>query len=227
MMLDKSIGKARFVGLILVVLLLSACANNVVVVGNIPPPLVQRLPLTASVDYSEEFKGFMYTENERARTANLKTLNFSDAQIIMFDQVLQQVFTMVGGAVEGVRSDLKISPEILDFQYSAPSETKLPLYEVWLKYRIKVVDSQDQLLADWVVKGYGKTPAGGALASPARAFSAATNIALRDVGAQLSIGFEKQPSIMSLLAGTGQSSSTIIPNAETTINRELSTGGAE
>ena len=198
-MLDKNIRTIRIVGALVMLTFLSACASNVVVVGNIPPPLIKRLPITASVTYSEEFKDFTYTENERTRSNNLKSLNFSDAQIVMFDQVFDRLFNMVESG--SANSDLKISPQILDFQYSAPSETQLELYEVWLKYRIKVVDSQDQELADWVVKGYGKTPAGGTFASAAKAFNAATNVALRDVGAQLSIGFEKQPSIQGLLAG--------------------------
>lgn len=91
-----------------------------------------------------------------------------------------------------------IEPEILDFQYTSPSETKLNLYEVWLRYRVKITDSQNKTLADWVVKGYGKTPS-ATLKSTSSAFNAATNIALRDVGAQLAIGFPNQSSVQNLL----------------------------
>ena len=197
-MLDNGMRKIRIIGMLLVLALLGACANNVVVVGNIPSPLIQRLPLSAHVNYSEELRNFTYTENEKVRSSNLNSLNFGEAQITMFEQVFAQVFTMVN--VNESASDISISPQILDFQYSAPAENQLNLYEVWLKYRIQVLDSQDQSLADWVVKGYGKTPAGGTFASAAKAFSAATNVALRDVGAQLSIGFEKQPSIQELIS---------------------------
>ena len=223
-MLDKNIRTIRIVGVLVMLTFLSACASNVVVVGNIPPPLIKRLPITASVTYSQEFKDFTYTENERARSNNLKSLNFSDAQIVMFDQIFDGLFNMV--APGSANSDLKISPQILDFQYSAPSETQLELYEVWLKYRIKVVDSQDQELADWVVKGYGKTPAGGTFASAAKAFNAATNVALRDVGAQLSIGFEKQPSIQGLLAGGRRPESSVL-SGQITEGSEPATGGSE
>ena len=223
-MLDKNIRTIRIVGVLVMLTFLSACASNVVVVGNIPPPLIKRLPITASVTYSQEFKDFTYTENERTRSNNLKSLNFSDAQIVMFDQVFDRLFNMVESG--SANSDLKISPQILDFQYSAPSETQLELYEVWLKYRIKVVDSQDQELADWVVKGYGKTPAGGTFSSAAKAFNAATNVALRDVGAQLSIGFEKQPSIQGLLAGGRRPESSVL-SGQITEGSEPATGGSE
>ena len=72
------------------------------------------------------------------------------------------------------------------------------MYEVWLRYRVKITDSQDKILADWVVKGYGKTPT-ATLKTTSSAFNAATNIALRDVGAQLAIGFPNQSSVQGLL----------------------------
>ena len=224
-MLDNHIRNIRFVGVLLMMVLLSACASNIVVEGNVPQPLIKRLPITASVTYSEEFKNFTYTENERARSANLKSLNLSEAQVIMFDQVFASLFNMVSS--DSASSDLKISPQILDFQYSAPAETKLKLYEVWLKYRIQVTDSQNQDLADWVVKGYGKTPAGGTFSSAGRALNAATNVALRDVGAQLSIGFEKQPSIQGLLAGANRSSVRSAVRDQTPDESEPSTGGLQ
>jgi len=224
-MLDNKLRNIRTVGVLVMLVLLSACASNVVVVGNVPPPLIKRLPITASVDYSEEFRNFTYTENERARSANLKSLNLSDAQIVMFDQVFSRLFNMVSSDSDS--SDLRISPQILDFQYSAPAETQLKLYEVWLKYRIQVMDSQNQDLADWVVKGYGKTPAGGTFSTAGRALNAATNVALRDVGAQLSIGFEKQPSIQGLLAGRNKSSVRSVLSDPTSEDSEPSTGGSQ
>ena len=82
-----------------------------------------------------------------------------------------------------------------------PSETKSTQFEIWLKYRLIITDAQDQEVADWVVKGYGKTPT-TLLGSHLKSFNTAANIALRDVGAQLAIGFRNQPSIKDYLEGT-------------------------
>ena len=225
MMLDNYMRKMRTVGVLVMLALLSACATNIVVDGNVPSPLIKRLPITASVTYSEELKNFTYTENERARSANLKSLNLSDAQIVMFDQVFDRLFNMVSS--DSANSDLNITPQILEFQYSAPAETQLKLYEVWLKYRIQVTDSQNENLADWVVKGYGKTPAGGSFSSAGKALNAATNVALRDVGAQLSIGFEKQPSIQGLLAGANKAPARSVLSGQSSDDSEPSTGGSQ
>jgi hypothetical protein len=91
-------------------------------------------------------------------------------------------------------------PELLDFQYSSPSETQLKQYEVWVKYRLKISNGLNQKIADWTIKGYGKTPT-SMLSSAGSAFSAATTVALRDVGAQLAIQFPKQQVIQDILKG--------------------------
>jgi len=184
----------KLAGVLMLLSLLGACANTVVVKGYIPEPLVEKLPLTASLNYTETFKAYTYEETEKRRA--LKSLNFATAQITMFDNIFSQLVNLVDLDVPG--KDLVIEPEILDLQYTAPRETKLNLYEVWLKYRLKITGANNEEIADWVVKGYGKTPT-GLLTSASAAFNAATNIALRDVGAQLSLGFAKQDSIARLV----------------------------
>jgi len=193
--------------------LLSACATSIKVTGQIPDPLVPQLPLTGQLTYSDEFKSYNYQEKEKKRS--ITNLEFGDAQVSLFDGIFSKLITLVDNDQQAV--DLQISPELLDFQYTAPRETKLNLYEVWLKYRLKIVDNDDQEIADWVVKGYGKTPT-ALLKSPSIAFNAATNVALRDVGAQLAIGFSTQPAIEDLLKRRAKANS----NIEATIEVEES-----
>ncbi len=174
--------------------LMSACASNVTVKSNIPVPLVERLPLKVHLAYTDEFRNHVYQENEKRRA--LKSLNLAQAQIDMFDQVFGNLTTMV--SADDPSRDLTIEPEILEFQYSAPSETKLKQYEIWIKYRLKILDQKNESLADWVVKGYGKTPT-AMLTSASKAFNSATNVALRDTGAQLAINFKGQRKIKALI----------------------------
>ncbi len=176
---------------------LSGCANNVIVKADIPTPLVEKLPITGTMVYTERFKNYVYLEAEKKRRS-LKSLDIAAAQISLFDRVFGSLMTLVG--VEEPNKDLTIEPEILDFQYSAPGETKLKQYEVWIKYRLKLSNQDNQKLADWTIKGYGKTPT-GLLTSASSAFNSAATVALRDVGAQLSLRFAKQRTIKQLLAG--------------------------
>lgn len=177
------------------ILLLSSCTKNFQVVADIPTPLIEPSALTAQLDYSDEFKTYKFVEKSDDRS--LESVDFGVAQVSLFDRIFSSLFEISDSASDG--HDLKIEPQILEFQYSAPKETKLKLYEVWVKYRLKVSDSKNQELADWVVKGYGKTPT-SMLSSHLKAFNIACNVALRDVGAQLAIGFRTQPSIKDYLA---------------------------
>ena len=187
--------------------LLAGCASSVVVKPDIPNPLVAKLPLKTSLVYSKTFKNYVYVETEKKRNS-MKSIDFTEAQTAMF----QQVFGSLTSLVEPTdpSKNLSIEPEILDFQYTAPSETKLKQYEIWIKYRLKLRNANDARVADWIIKGYGKTPT-GMLTSATSAFSAATNVALRDVGAQLSIRFPQQSVVKTLLAGGAP---PIIPEPE-------------
>lgn len=185
-------GRLALLGLAL--LMLSACASTITVKSDIPSPLVERIPLTAKMSYTDAFKQYTYKETEKGRS--LKTMDFSLAQTTMFDTVFGRLLNLVSADSENV--DLVIEPEILDFQYTAPRETKLNLYEVWLKYRLRLITGEDTKLADWTIKGYGKTPT-ATFTSASSAFNAATNVALRDVGAQLSIRMPNQSVVKGLL----------------------------
>lgn len=203
MMLDKLL-KFRLL-LLLLLLLLTSCASNVVVQDQFPPPLVEQSPLTVILDYSDEFRQYSYIETGEKRS--LQSVDMGTAQVNLFNTVFAKMFNLIEQVetVEGTTSvpaDLKITPEILDFQYTLPRETKANVYEVWLKYRIQIRDNNNEIIDDWVVKGYGKTPT-ATLRSATKAFDTATNIALRDVGAQLAIGFKRQASIKDYLEQRG------------------------
>lgn len=185
----------RTISLSALLLAMIGCSKTFVVTGNIPQPLIAGTPVVAQMQYSEEFKTYAYLEKGDDRA--LKSVGFGAAQVTLFDKIFGSLFTLAKDGQPGAA--IKIEPEILDFQYSVPRETKLNLYEVWLKYRLRITDDQNRKVADWVVKGYGKTPT-SMMKSYLKAFNIACNIALRDVGAQLAIGFRKQPSIKEFLA---------------------------
>ena len=206
------------------ILLLSSCTKNFQVVADIPPPLIEPSALTAQLNYSDEFKTYKFVEKSDDRS--LESVDFGVAQVSLFDGIFSSLFNLSESGSDG--HDLKIEPQILDFQYSAPKETKLKLYEVWVKYRLKVSDSKNEELADWVVKGYGKTPT-SMLSSHLKAFNVACNVALRDVGAQLAIGFRNQPSIKDYLAtklGGGSGINSEGPQSEGE-DSQLAEGSAE
>jgi len=180
------------------------------VTGDIPRPLIEPLPLSVEVVYTDEFRRYTYEESERGR--GLRSIAFGQAQVDLFDAIFNYTLQNVA---ENQPYDLRVTPSLLDFQYSAPRETKLNLYEIWLKYRIKIEDSEGREVADWEVKGYGKTPT-AMLSSAGKAFDSATNVALRDVGAQIAIGFRSQPEIVDFMQSQ-QRSNTINTSVPSTV----------
>ena len=202
-------------GLLLAVIgLLNACATNVTVTGKIPAPLVSQLPYNAKLIYTEDFLRYNYEEEEKGR--GLKSIAFGEAQVTLFDGIFTNLLNIVDSESLDQNIDMVITPALLDFQYTAPRETRQNIYEVWLKYRVQVSDQNDQEIADYVIKGYGKTPT-ALLKSANAAFDSATNIALRDVGAQLAIGFATQPEIEDYInnrIGRNNNQNKIINNAE-------------
>ncbi len=209
--------------MLLAMVLLGGCASSVVVKPDIPNPLVKRLPLNAGLVYTDTFKNYVYLENEKKR-GSLKSIDFAVAQTTMFDRVFGALTNLVD--VDDPSRVLSIEPQILDFQYTAPSETKLKQYEIWIKYRLKLRDADNASVADWTIKGYGKTPT-GLLTSASSAFNAATNIALRDVGAQLSTRFPRQRVVKTLLDGGVPAPIPELEEPEADEAAELAANGAE
>ena len=189
--------KLYLVKLILTLGILSVmvgCASKVTVRADIPTPLIEKVPLNVHLSFTEEFRNHIYQENERSRA--LSSLNLAEAQLSMFDAIFSNMTNLVGA--DDLTKDLTVEPELLEFQYTAPAETKLKQYEVFLTYRLKLINKDDSTLADWIIKGYGKTPT-ALLATATQAFNSAANVALRDVGAQLATRFPGQQKIKALI----------------------------
>ena len=189
---------ARVLGAIGLLVWLSACATNVTVTAEIPKPLTERLPLKARLNLTEKFKNYEYLEDDKKRS--ITSLAFGDAQVKMFRQVFAGAFSLTQS--ENEVPDLVVTPKVLSVQYSAPRETQLNIYEVFLKYRISITRADGEKIADWVITGYGKTPT-AQFKGAETAFDSATNVALRDVGAQITIGIPLQKSIQDIIRESG------------------------
>lgn len=178
--------------------LLSGCASSLTVKGDFPIPVVNRMPISMGLNYGENFKNFTYQEQNKNRSE--WTISTGDAQVDVFSKVLGSMFRDVSevSGTQNVGTDLVLTPVVEDFQYTLPKETKVKMYEVWLKYNIQVHDAQGQLIADWILTSYGKSPA-EFIKTDENALNDALVMALRDAGARLAIGFIRVPEIRSWL----------------------------
>lgn len=173
----------------------TACSNNYVVEQTFPSPLVEPLPVNIDLNLSEEFKNYTYQEESEGRKKI--TINLGSAQSTLFETMSNHMFS----GSNQPEATLVITPSIEKFQYAIPRETRAEIYEIWLKYRVTITEPNGEPIADWQITGYGKTPT-AFLKSQQAAIDAASGIALRDIGSQLSIGFSRQPDIKAWLSKT-------------------------
>lgn len=189
----RSLKSSVFLSLVL----LTSCKSTLDVKGNFPSPVINQLPFSIGVIFNKEFSNYRYIEENEDRSE--WEISVGKAQVELFDVVLKAMFSNVVvtpdikvNSASGI--DLFLQPNLDNFQYNVPYETKGNMYEVWLKYNMKVYDSQGQIIADWILTAYGKTPS-AFFKSQETALNEAMVIALRDLGAGLALKFGHVPEI--------------------------------
>ncbi|MFT5349755.1 MAG: hypothetical protein ACI9MF_000568 [Gammaproteobacteria bacterium] len=182
---------------------LSGCDQSLTMVAetDVPIPLAIKLPLTMGVYYDDKFRNYIYEEDSEDRPK--WAINSGASQVELFDRVLPSMFQDISyvestaggqGNVDGI-----LVPEVEEMQFALPRETKSDLYEVWIKYKVKLLAANGDLVADWPVTGYGKSSI-EFLKSRDKGLQAAINSAFRDAGAKFSLTFTKVPPIREWLA---------------------------
>jgi len=199
---------------LLLVSMLSACSSNTSVSLKqdkaFPIPLVESYPLNMGKHYTEDFINYAYVA-EVKRTVNGKTkvvsrteVALGQPQINLFNSVLDGMFTSVTpvdaiapGSIPA-SMDAVIVPAIIDFQYANPRVTRQNVYEIWIKYRIRMLTPDGTKIADFTLPAYGKTPS-AFMKSAGDAINAAALVALRDLGASLISRFEREADVAAWL----------------------------
>lgn len=187
--------------------LIAGCATNVTVEATFPKPIVNQLPFSLGVFYPPEFRDYTYTE--LSETRDERTINIGGAQTSLFNTVLPALFKQVQPVSQAQAPqssaplDLVMTMTVDDFQYTVPSETRIDMYEVWVKYNLQLLDPQGQLIADWILTAYGKTPS-ELMKSESEAITQAMIVALRDAGANFALSFNKVPEIRQWLERKNQ-----------------------
>lgn len=172
--------------------------SNVVIEGSFPTPNINKLPLSVAVYYDPALTEFAYIEY--SETGN-EEYNIASGQshVELFDAILPAMFDSVvvvnsveAAAAQGV--DAVFAPVIEEFQLALPSKTKLDVYEVWIKYNMRLMTAQGDYIADWVLTSYGKTPT-ESLRSVEAAINEAAIVALRDLASSFSLSFTQVPEV--------------------------------
>ncbi len=184
-----------------IIVLLTACsATTINIEGSFPAPLVQKLPLTVGVYYDEAFINHSFIEINDNTGDDQYIINSGASQLELFNTMLPAVFEQVVqlDSLESASSmsdiDAVFVPAIEEFQVGLPKKTRLNVYEIWVKYNMRLAQSNGDYIADWVMTAYGKSPE-ETFQSVDAGVNDAANVALRDLAASFTLGFSNIPEI--------------------------------
>lgn len=184
---------------VIVALMLSACgATNVTVDGRYPTPNIGQMPLNLGVVLNDELLGHRYIEySDRDREEYV--ISSGRSHVELFNTILPAMFGNVVvldslDAAPAAGVDAVFVPRIDEFQLALPQKTRLDVYEVWIRYNMRLTSPAGATIADWVMTAYGKVPQEG-MRSSERSINDATVAALRDLGSSFTLGFSSVPDV--------------------------------
>ncbi len=200
------INKNMYFGMavLFVALALSGCgASNVVIEGSFPTPNINKIPVAVAVYYDDALREFSYLEYSETGQEEFN-IESGQSHIELFNAVLPAMFDRVivvdnleDARAEGV--DAVFAPAIEEFQLALPAKTKLDVYEVWIKYNMRLLTAEGDYIADWILTSYGKTPT-ETFRSAADGINEAAVVALRDLASSFSLSFGQVPEVRDWLS---------------------------
>ena len=184
-------------------LLVGCGASTVTISGSYPTPTVSKLPLKVAVYYDESLRDFIYTEYTEQGQEEYNIAS-GQSHIDLFNAILPGMFEEVVliNSMDQARDldvDAIFEPAIEDFQLALPYKTKLDVYEVWIKYNMRLTTADGEYIADWVETSYGKTTI-ETFQSNEASINAAAVVALRDLASSFTLKFANVPEIRDWLA---------------------------
>lgn len=184
--------------LLLIAALASCGVSNVVIQGSFPTPNINKLPVSVAVYYDDALREFSYMEYSETGREEFN-IESGLSHIALFNAVLPAMFdrvvfidSMEEALAQGV--DAVFAPAIEEFQLALPAKTKLDVYEVWIKYNMRLLTAEGDYIADWVLTSYGKTPTENFRSTEA-AINDAAVVALRDLASSFSLSFSQVPEV--------------------------------
>ncbi len=199
---------------------LCGCGGSQVTVQNpsIPKPLIDQLQLSVAARFPTAFDNFVHEEQVIGKEKWIIDLGASNR--LLFTQLFGSMFTefMVieeSSDASDLPIDALIEPSIDAFEFSVPNQSQTDEFAVWIRYRIKIFDSEGVQIANWPIAAYGKSQTstfGGD-----DALRRAAVLAMRDAAALIILQMDKSTGISKLRDASARSNPApqpAIPNDE-------------
>ena len=151
---------------------------------TIPVPLLEPIEVSVGVRFPENFENFSH--EEEVLSGEEWTIHLGRSNAVLFTELFGYMFqevTILGPEDDPFTMDIDayIEPSIDAFEFSVPNQTRTDAFAVWIRYRIKVWNSEGEQIANWPIAAYGKsqtTALGGS-----SALQRAAVLAMRDAAA--------------------------------------------
>lgn len=173
--------------------------------AQLPPPLLEQLPVRVGIYYPKEFREYVHRESR----ANIDyEVNLGPAHVTNLDWLLQAMFrdvvhvddpTRVASVVPPLT--LVLEPKFEEFSFLTPSDVAGEAFIVTIRYLLTLYDGAGARVDSFAFTGYGREKA-RALSSK-EPLAMATQRAMRDGGAKVAVELTDQESVRLLLRGAG------------------------
>ena len=170
--------KAQRLLTLIILLALAACTSREVIVeGTFPTPLVDPVPVSVGVLFTQEFKEHELVDDATGRGEVSWRVSTGTAQVefwsTLFPAFFQNVvFIESYEDLQAYGVDAVLIPQVADVQYAIPLYTNVKVYEIWMRYNLALVEPEQiideenaaislenmQPFAERPLKAYGKTP---------------------------------------------------------------------
>ena len=198
--------------------LLAGCGGNVKLAApTIPEPLLEQINMSVGVRMPEDFEHFVHEEEIYGQQSWSIDLGRSNAAL--FEQLFAFLFATV--VILGPEDDpilmpidALIEPSIDAFEFSTPEQSNTEAFAVWIRYRLKVYDTEGKLVSNWPVAAYGKSQT--TTLGDSDALRNAAILAMRDAAALMIMKFDNVTRISSLAGGASQPRSPLLPRQQST-----------
>ena len=140
--------KARRLLTLITFLVLTACTSKEVIVeGSFPTPLVDPVPASVGVLFTQEFKEHELVDDATGRGEVSWRVSTGTAQVefwsTLFPAFFQNVVFIESYAdLQAYDVAAVLIPQVADVQYAIPLYTNVKVYEIWMRYNLALAEPE-------------------------------------------------------------------------------------
>jgi hypothetical protein len=191
---------------VLVLAMTAGCtATRLTTEAQLPPPLIEKLPMRIGIYYSKEFREYVHRET---RGTIEYEIGLGAAHVTNIDWLLKAMFTDVVQVEDPTKIGgshppfvFVLEPKFEEYSFLTPKDVAGEAFIVTIRYLLTLYDGGGARVDSFTLTGYGREKA-RTLASK-EPLAVATQRAMRDAGAKVAVELTEQESVRLLIRNAG------------------------